>query len=327
MPDARKDRAIDGLARKQHGAFHLRQAVRVGFTRGERRSRLANGAWVRLLDSQVFALPSHPGTWLRQCMAATLSVPGGAISGPAAAPLLAFPGWPRAALEVCTRRGTTHDSPFATVRELKTVGRLTVVDGIRVVSPADCMIQLAPQLDAPTLGDLIDDVSVGRRTFLSELRDRYAGLAHSRMPGLARVGEALEARGDGFVPPTSELNRRLRHFLGAVALPPVVYEHSPFWVSPGEQLVDAWIEDWGLIVEADGRAWHTRVRDFERDRERDAEALCHGVATLRLSWHKLVHRTVWCRNTLLAVGAGRVGRGGCGTTASAETLPLWPPAA
>ena len=39
------DRAIDGLARRQHGAFHRRQAVRIGFTRKhDRVSRAHRGA-------------------------------------------------------------------------------------------------------------------------------------------------------------------------------------------------------------------------------------------------------------------------------------------
>lgn len=313
MPDPNKDRAIDGLARRQHGVFHHRQAVRIGITRAERRSRLSSGRWVRLLESQVYALPSHPGTWLRQCMAATLSVPASAVSGAAAAGLHRFEGWSQAGIEVCTRHGTTHESPFGAVHETRTVGRIMVVEGIRVVSPADCVVQLAGRLDADALGALIDDVAIGRRLFLPELRDRYAVLAHRRLPGIRALRAALEVRGEGHVPPPSELGRRLAALLAAVGTT-VELEHSPLWVEPGAQRVDAWLPEWGLIVEADGRTWHTRVADFDRDRERDAVALAHGVATLRLSWHQLVHRAVWCRNVLLAAGERR--SGGCGRPAT-----------
>ena len=326
MPDRSKDRAIDGLARRQYGAFHRRQAVRIGFTRGERRSRLGNGRWIRLLDSEVYALPSHPGTWLRQCSAATLSVPAAAVSGPAAAALHAFEGWKRSHIEVCTHHGTTHSSPFATVRETRTVGRLTVVEGIRVVSPADCIVQLAGIVDAGTLGATLDDAARPRRSLLPELRDRYVALARSRLPGIAGLRQILDARGEGYAPPASELERRFRTFLASVTLPAVEFEMTPPWLAAGEQRVDALISPWRLIVEADGRDWHTRVADFERDRERDAIALSHGHATLRLTWHQLVHRSVWCRNVLVAIGAQRSGAVGRATTTPAESNPLLFPA-
>ena len=310
MPDRSLDRAIDGLARRQHGAFHRRQAVRIGFTRSMIRRRHDGGRWVRLANSDVFALPSHPGTWLRQCMAATLSVPASAVSGPSAAALLDFPGSKRSRIEVCTRHGTTHRSPFADVRETSTVGRFTVVQGIRVVSPADCLVQLSAGLDVGALGALLDEVARTRRRVLPELRDRYVAVAHSRLPGIGALREALEQRGPGYAPPASELDRHLRLVLAAARPPSVDFEVTPPWLERGRGRVDALVPTWRLVVEGDGRDWHTRVADFEHDRWRDAVALTHGHATVRLTWHQLVHHSTWCRNVLIAIGADRSGSGG-----------------
>jgi hypothetical protein len=324
MPDHAKDRAIDGLARRQHGAFHLRQAVSAGLTRSQRRSRLANGTWVRLLDSQVFALPSHPGTWERQCVAATLSVPGGAVSGASAAALHGFTGFSKAAIEVVTRHGTTRRSPFASVRESSTVARLVVVDRIRAVSPADCIVQLAAGLDADALGSVLDDASILRPTLLAELRDLFPWLAGSRLPGSAALREVIAARRGDDVPPRSELERRLRAVLLAAGAPSPDFEATPPWIEPGLQRVDVLVRPWQLVVEGDGRAWHTRVADFERDRERDAVALSRGYATLRFTWHQLVRRSTWCRNVVVAVGADRSGSRGRLTTTSAGSTPRVP---
>ena len=222
MPDRSLDRAwIDGLARRQHGAFHRRQAVRIGFTRSMVRRRENARRWARLAGSDVFALPSHPGSWLRQCMAATLSVPASAASGGSAAALLEFPGWPRARIEIVTRDGAVTRSPFATVHRSSTVGRFTVVDGIRVVSAADCLVQLSARLDADALGSLVDNVARTRRRVLPELCDRYVAVAHSRLPGIGALREALEQRGPGYVPPASELDRHLRLVLVAAGPPSV----------------------------------------------------------------------------------------------------------
>jgi len=310
MPDRSLDRAIDGLARRQHGAFSRRQAVRIGFTAKMIRSRWHAGHWVKLRCSDdIFVLPSHPGTWERQCTAATLSVPGSAVSGAAAAALHGFPGWPRAGIEVVTRRGGTNRSLFATVRQSDTVGRLTTVDGIRVVSPADCLVQLAGQLDEGALGELTDLAGQGRPHLLDELRDRHVALSASRLAGSAVLGAVLARRGDDHVPPASQLECHLRRLLESIPALPVEWEATPPWCVPGTQRVDALVPSWRLVVEADGRAWHTRVEDFERDRERDAVALAHGHETLRLTWNQLVHRPRWCRTVLLAIGARRSGPG------------------
>lgn len=309
MPDRSLDRAIDGLARRQHGVFHRRQAVRLGFTDAMIRRRWHTGGWLKLGQSDdVFALPSHSGTWLRQCMAATLSVPGGAVAAASAAPLLRFPGWPRAHIEVVTRHGTTDRSPYATVHQSRTVGRVIVVEGIRVVSAADCLVQLAGRLDAAALGALVDEVSRDRRHLLEDLRDRYVGLAQSRLPGIGVLRAVLDERGDGFVPPAGHLERRLAEVLATVpGLPAVQWEASVPWLEPGRGRVDALVPDWRLVVEGDGRTWHTRVADFERDRWRDNVALAHGYGTVRLSWLQLTRRPAACRNLLVAVGAQRSG--------------------
>jgi very-short-patch-repair endonuclease len=44
---------------------------------------------------------------------------------------------------------------------------------------------------------------------------------------------------------------------------------------------------WRLIVEADGRCWHTRIDDFERDRWRDNVATTHGYDVLRFTYRQL----------------------------------------
>jgi len=302
------DRAIDSLAQRQHGVFHRRQAVRNGASRAMVRRREEARRWLRLLDSDVFALPSHPGTWLRQAMAATLSVPDGALAGVAGAALHGFEGFNRAGLEVVTRRGTTHDSPFGPVRESKTVGRLTVVEGVRVVSRADCLVQLAPMMDGTSLGNLLDDIAGRDRHLLDAFRERYVALARSRIEGIGAIRDVVEARGEGYVPPRSTLERHLRGLVASMAwLPPVHWEATPPWWPPGSRRVDALVPHWNLIIEGDGRRWHTRVRDFEYDRWRDNEAAIHGHSVLRFTWHRLTRQVPDCRHDLVRFAAHRVG--------------------
>jgi very-short-patch-repair endonuclease len=59
-------------------------------------------------------------------------------------------------------------------------------------------------------------------------------------------------------------------------------------------------------VEADGRRWHTRQADFERDRDRDNMAAAHGIAILRFTYKMLVHQPDHCLGTILATGRARL---------------------
>ena len=54
------------------------------------------------------------------------------------------------------------------------------------------------------------------------------------------------------------------------------------------------------IVEGDGRSWHARVADFERDRQRDHEAQRIGWGTCRFT-DADIDRRGYVVETLLAI--------------------------
>jgi very-short-patch-repair endonuclease len=56
------------------------------------------------------------------------------------------------------------------------------------------------------------------------------------------------------------------------------------------------------LTEVDGRRWHTRRSDFERDRERDQRAQMHGFEVTRFSYRQLTHRPDHAREVLAAIG-------------------------
>ena len=166
-------------------------------------------------------------------MAATLAVPAGAVAGPHGSCAL---GPSRAttarAIEVVTRHGTTHDSPFGPVHESRTIGRFAVVEGIRVVSRADCLVQLAGGYDAAQTRR-----PARRRRRRRSPRPRCAAGAlrrRSRTRRVAGIGALRERRralvAAGYVPPRSKLERHLRRAGGVAAVDPEVsWEATPPW--------------------------------------------------------------------------------------------------
>ena len=87
---------------------------------------------------------------------------------------------------------------------------------------------------------------------------------------------------------------------------PVTPEAGGPWRPTVPQRVDGLIEPWKVVLEADGRRWHTRVVDFERDHDRDLTALRHGYVVARFTWVQLIHRPVESLATLVAIGATRL---------------------
>jgi very-short-patch-repair endonuclease len=55
-------------------------------------------------------------------------------------------------------------------------------------------------------------------------------------------------------------------------------------------VVDATLLPERIITEADGRQWHTRERDFRRDRERDRLAALAGYVTVRFTFAEMQDR-------------------------------------
>lgn len=81
--------------------------------------------------------------------------------------------------------------------------------------------------------------------------------------------------------------------------------------------VDAYIPRWRLTIEADGRRWHTRKADFERDRRRDNAAAAHGLVVLdsptRCSFRSLRSVSRPCSPLVSPVLRERLGRHPCPT--------------
>jgi very-short-patch-repair endonuclease len=129
---------------------------------------------------------------------------------------------------------------------------------------------------------------VARLASLAQISCYLRDVARRGKPGVRALGGVLDDRGPGYVPPHSELERKLFAVLEEGGLPEP-QRQAPL---PGrgaiEGLVDAAYPDVKVVIEADGRRWHSRVRDLARDHQRDAEAARVGVLTLRLLHEQIV---------------------------------------
>lgn len=279
------DHQIATLARRQHGAFSRTQALALGFSDSAIQRRVGT-QWIRI-EGGVYALPGNPATWKRQYMAAVLAVPGAVISGRAAAAVHRFEGCRPSTPEITVPRGSSHHTRLARVRQSDHAERC-IVEHLPVVTVAQAVFDISRSLDARRLHRVVADLVVADAAHLASIQDRYVALARSRQPGIGRVRAVLEDFGDGQVPPATEIEWCLDRVLDVVPrLPRRTRQAKLSWRNAVAARVDVLIPAWSLIIEADGRRWHTRAEDFERDRERDNDAAVHGFATLRFTWHQL----------------------------------------
>ncbi|MGZ4759032.1 MAG: hypothetical protein ACXV95_08235 [Acidimicrobiales bacterium] len=299
MNDLHPDRAVEAIARRQHGVFRRQQALDAGMTSRMIGARVASSAWLRL-DTSLYALATHPFTWLRQAKAAELSLPGAALSHRSAAVLHDVPGFRPGRIDVTVAPGSSSRSRFATVHRRQLFDTV-VRQGIHVTTLERIVFDLANDLPPMGVRDLVHDLVVRRVTSMSALRAEADRLEPLHPRGLVAVRAVLDESIAGRVPPANELERALKAVLDDPRLPPHDSQAALPWWPSAPQRVDELIPSWRRIVEADSRLWHTREADFERDRARDHLAQMHGYEVTRFTYHQLVADPDYAVRVLLAI--------------------------
>ncbi len=270
---------MDQLARGQHGVFSHAQVRRSGATDDLVHRRIEAGAWLRVAPA-VYALASHRRTWRQLLMAATLGEVRALAGGVSSAALHELTGYPEGRLEIAVPRHSNHRSTLAVVRE-RTGLMGTVVDGIPTLTLCDTFFEIARTGRTGRVARAMDDVLASDRLSIGELQTRYDERS-PRLAGMRLMRQLVAERsGTGWTAPASVLEARLYRILDRPGMPRYVRQARVPW-NP-DQVVDALLVDVPVIIEADGRRWHTRVADFERDRARDRRAAQHGHRTMRFT--------------------------------------------
>ena len=151
--------------------------------------------------------------------------------------------------------------------------------GIRLTSPARTVLDCQPVLGDAEFSRLLSEAQVSkhlRRSGLTEALARFP-----RHPGGSVVAALLDASG----PTRSEFEVGFRAFCRRFGLPEAVFNETV----AGYEL-DAYFPEYRLSVELDGWDFHRTRAAFERDRNKDADLLRLGIATVRITWERLMHR-------------------------------------
>jgi hypothetical protein len=284
------DAVAAAVAERQAGAISRVQARAAGMTDRMIDYRLRRGRWLRL-HTGVFAVAGVPAGWRRDLWAASLAIGAAATVSHETALLLHgldHRHVPRYPLTFTVPHGSHRRLCGAVLHQIDDLRPHHVDDlaGLPVSTPARALVEMAATVGPKRLDHLVDLVT-DRLTSVARVSACAAELARPGKPGIAALGIVLDARGPGYVPPQSLLESGLFAALAGGGLAAPVRQFPLPGRGALEGRVDAAYADVRLIVEADGRRWHTRVRDLRRDHQRDAEAARVGWQTLRFLYEEI----------------------------------------
>jgi len=298
--------SIGDLAGAQHGVVTADQLADLGLGAGSVDARIAAGELHRVA-SRTFIVNGAPTTHLQACAVALLSRRKSFLSGRTAAWLRSFEGVaPPTRPEVTVPSTVSGRSSAATIRRSQHFRHIGVGDvhGLTTATAVETVFRMAEYVNSRRLTRMIDSLLIADGESAVELGDVYIRHQGERLRGMTRLRPVLLDRLDhsGSAPTESELEALAEEILREVELPPMVRQAPIPW-SPGLGRVDLFIPDWRLIVELDGRRWHTRTENFEADRRRDNAAVAAGYSVLRFTWKMLIAEADRCIGQILDAGA------------------------
>jgi very-short-patch-repair endonuclease len=286
------DDVLAVLASTQYGLFSRAQVLKAGGEDEFIRRRLRMGWWVQQAPG-VYGLRGWPDSWRRSLWLAHLDVgPGSVISHEAAASLHGFAMCkPGPVVLTVTHGDHERAAPWRVhqATDLRT-DHVTDVDGLPVTTKARTLFDLSACTSRQLYERILDDAHVSGTCRIDEVRALYEALRRRGKRGMRMLRSVLDTRAPGHVPPASELERRLVRVLLEGGLPEPKRQYPLPWRDSVDERVDLAFPAQKVLIEADGRRWHSRMDQMAVDRRRDREALNHGWRPYRFVWDEIVRR-------------------------------------
>jgi hypothetical protein len=236
----------------------------------------------------VFVVAGSVDTWHQRLMIAILDVGRGAVATRrAAAALWQLPGFPRTSREVLVKRSGDHIGRVGALSEtsLLPAHHVTSRDSIPVVTLPRLCFELAATERPGRVERAVDNAQLLGMS-IDSLAEVVGTIGKRGRPGTTVTREIVEKRGDGYVPPASELEALGFQVLRDGGLPEPVRQLDV----GGEQWlgrVDAAYPEAKLVIEFDGRRHWQVLLEAQADRKRDAELVAAGWRVLRITWEML----------------------------------------
>lgn len=281
------DLGVQELAARQHLLFNRAQALGLGATERMIDRRLESGRWRRLVPT-VYGVPGYRLDLPGRLWAATLHLPDAAVSHESAAEVHGVAFVPRGIAAVTVELGRHHTTPFAVVHRSNWLPahHVTELDGLRVTDRIRTLLDLTQVLRPARLEQVISHDLACRNVDPDALVAAFEVWRCRGRRRCAWMRKLLDAH-LGDPPAASELEWEFLELIRRAGLLRPDGQVAFDWLPPAPGTVDFVYLLAKVIIEVDGRRWHTRDQDFERDRKRDVEAALRGWTVLRFTWRQV----------------------------------------
>ena len=170
------------------------------------------------------------------------------------------------------------------VRRMPDAADVMTLNGLTVTTPARTIVDLASVVGPNRLRHIIQTQVRDNNPSAAEVIACFERVARQGVPGSAALRRQLHLL-FGDQPITySVLEEVLRNLLQSAGIGGFEAQYRPPWYDGLRGVVDFAHPELRLVVEADGRRWHSREQEMADDRRRDRLAVRHGWTTLRFTW-------------------------------------------
>ena len=279
------------LIARQHGTVTRRQALDAGLSPAMVRTEMERGRWERAAPS-VYRLTGHAATWTQRLwIAQHQGGPDASLSFESAGRLHELGEVPAELVVLSVPHAQRRSVSGARIHRVDDLLSHHVIemDGLRVTSLARTVVDLAAVLHIARLRLLVERAVVERRLSLPQLALTLDEVRRRGKPGVTRMCRILDDLGPGAAIPNGRLEQMFQPVLEGSRLPPPLHEHPLPGVGGREGFVDRYWPEARMIVELDGRRWHTRRQQVVADQDRMLQAQAVGIETTRLLWEHVVH--------------------------------------
>lgn len=278
------DRAIAGLAARQHNVVALAQLVELGLSEKAVSHRIAAGR-LHLIHRGVYAVGSPRLSAEGHLMAAVLACgPAAALSHRSAASHLGvLPDARMVDVTAPGRRGRSIDGIRAHACAL-TPADLTEIDDIPCTSLARTLLDVAGAVQEHRLRSALRQAEI---LGLLDVREVEAAAQRvSRPRGVVTLRRLIAEFDPDLLYTESELEGRFLALCRSSGLPaPEI--NVPIRIGGLQLRPDCLWRRERLVVELDGARFHSTPSAVERDKRRDQRLLLAGWTTVRCTWSQV----------------------------------------
>ena len=284
-----RDFQLAALAAIHFGIVSRRQLIALGFTARMIRTRVASGVLEQLAPN-VFRIAGSPDTWQQRLWAAIAEAGDDAVaSHRSAAALLGVPGFDPGPVEVTKRRGRHHEITLGTLHETFWLPpeHTRVIQGVRCTSLARTVVDMAATEHPLRVERMLENGLTRLGLTPGAVAEVLVVMGRSGRAGTTLIRQLLAERTDDYVPPESELESLFERTLRAhgVAVPrrQVALGDDSRFIGRVDYLFDE-----GVVVEVNGRPYHSALLDLEADAIRTSELAALGLSLVEVTWTQLV---------------------------------------